>query len=282
MAGNLFITIQSNVLTTCVGMHVVSFKNKWNMSPPRHSFPQLAWGITQPFVENSYTVQGISIWICYKNTFIFCNISQWLWGKWLKSFFLDYNKLPTFHSQYDSCWCPDNPRSQGINSNDIELVLLHYFMVLYGKHYMSQNVDKVNIICQTFNLQPHPPQMSRQLCVVFAWRSEGCKSMVISNMHPVIISIHWLSTGWPICLVVHNKKVTRHLRELQHPQLELLKFQHCIKLDESTARRQLKSPQPLSGRSIHLTLVTKWSWSWMTYCHPLCKMSIGPPILRNS
>ena len=55
-----------------------------------------------------------------------------------------------------------------------------------------------------------------------------------------------------------------------------------IKLDESTARRQLKSPRSLSGRSIHLTLVTKWSWSWMTNCHPLCKMSIGPPILRYS
>ena len=54
------------------------------------------------------------------------------------------------------------------------------------------------------------------------------------------------------------------------------------KQDESTARRQLKSPQSLSGRSIHLTLVTKWSWSWMTYCHPLCAMSIGPPILRYS
>ena len=54
------------------------------------------------------------------------------------------------------------------------------------------------------------------------------------------------------------------------------------KLDESTAHRQLKSPRSLSGTSIHLTLVTKWSWSWMTYCHPLCKMSIGPPILRYS
>ena len=55
-------------------------------------------------------------------------------------------------------------------------------------------------------------------------------------------------------------------------------------LDESTARRQLKSPRSLSGRSIHLTLVTKWSWSWswITYCHPLCAMSIGPPILRYS
>ena len=55
-----------------------------------------------------------------------------------------------------------------------------------------------------------------------------------------------------------------------------------IQLDESTARRQLKSPQSLPGRSIHLTLVTKWSWSWswMTYCHLLCAMSISPPILR--
>ena len=35
-------------------------------------------------------------------------------------------------------------------------------------------------------------------------------------------------------------------------------------LDESTARRQLKSPQSLSGRSLHLALVTKWSRSHMT------------------
>ena len=54
------------------------------------------------------------------------------------------------------------------------------------------------------------------------------------------------------------------------------------KLDELTARRQLKSPRSLTGRSIHLTLVTKWSWSWMTYSHPLCAMSISPPILRYS
>ena len=36
------------------------------------------------------------------------------------------------------------------------------------------------------------------------------------------------------------------------------------KLDESTAGRQLKSPRSLSGRSLHLTLVTKWSRSHMT------------------
>ena len=39
-----------------------------------------------------------------------------------------------------------------------------------------------------------------------------------------------------------------------------------MKLDESTARRQLKSPWSLSGR---------WSWSWMTYYHTLCAMSIS-------
>ena len=56
-----------------------------------------------------------------------------------------------------------------------------------------------------------------------------------------------------------------------------------IELDESTARRQLKSPRSLSGRSIHLTLVTKWSWSWswMTYCHPLCAMSIALPFWES-
>ena len=61
-------------------------------------------------------------------------------------------------------------------------------------------------------------------------------------------------------------------------------WQSHWQLDESTARRQLKSPRSLFGRSIHLTLVTKWSWSWswMTYCHPLCAMSISPPILRYS
>ena len=86
-------------------------------------------------------------------------------------------------------------------------------------------------------------------------------------------------------------KVYSHLLLLWVPQAQLHFFQYKQKmipplpkpqLDESTARRQLKSPRSLSGRSIHLTLVTKWSWSWswMTYCHPLCAMSISPPILR--
>ena len=35
--------------------------------------------------------------------------------------------------------------------------------------------------------------------------------------------------------------------------------------DKSTADRHLKSPRPLSGISLHLTLLAKksWSWSWM-------------------
>ena len=64
----------------------------------------------------------------------------------------------------------------------------------------------------------------------------------------------------------------------------MIRWWEHSQLDESTARRQLKSPRSLSGRSIHQTLVTKWlwSWSWMTYCHLLCAMSISPPILRYS
>ena len=46
------------------------------------------------------------------------------------------------------------------------------------------------------------------------------------------------------------------------PTMTRLISRKRMQLDESTARRQLKSPQSLSGRSIHLTLFTKWSWSW--------------------
>ena len=42
---------------------------------------------------------------------------------------------------------------------------------------------------------------------------------------------------------------------------------------ESTARRHLKSPRSLSGRSLHLVLVTKRSWM-----PPFCSKSIGLPI----
>ena len=40
---------------------------------------------------------------------------------------------------------------------------------------------------------------------------------------------------------------------------------YMLQLDESMARRHLKSPQSLSGRSLHLPLVTKWPRSHMTF-----------------
>ena len=65
---------------------------------------------------------------------------------------------------------------------------------------------------------------------------------------------------------------------------ELKRYTFHNKLDESTSHQHLKSPPSLSGRSLHLTLLTKGSqsWSWMTYSHPFCSMSISPPILRCS
>ena len=52
-----------------------------------------------------------------------------------------------------------------------------------------------------------------------------------------------------------------------------------LKLDESIARRHLKSPQSLSGRFLDLILVTKWSWSWSwkTFSHPLVQCELALP-----
>ena len=49
------------------------------------------------------------------------------------------------------------------------------------------------------------------------------------------------------------------------------------KLDMSTARRRLKSPQSLYGTSTHLTTVThrSQSWSWMIDSQPFLSMSIS-------
>ena len=100
---------------------------------------------------------------------------------------------------------------------------------------------------------------------------------------------HYMNQCWLMnkCVHWHLPESSFPKRAHEHPWTYLTNFQiTLLKLDESTARRQLKSPWSLSGRSIHLTLVTKWScsWSWMTYCHPLClcTMSIGPAILRYS
>ena len=72
--------------------------------------------------------------------------------------------------------------------------------------------------------------------------------------------------------VVHDNGICRMVKTVQVGDLNAraTSAYPVSNLDESMARRQLKSPQSLSGGSIPLTLVTKWSWSWMTYCHPLC------------
>ena len=51
-----------------------------------------------------------------------------------------------------------------------------------------------------------------------------------------------------------------------------------LQLDMSTARRCVKSPQSLSGTSIHPTMVTNRSRSWMIISHPFRSMSISPSI----
>ena len=72
------------------------------------------------------------------------------------------------------------------------------------------------------------------------------------------------------CKLVRGVRFEEICRKSFHASLigmkrnETKKFRSVIKLDESTARRHLKSPRSLSGRSLHLTLVTKWSRSHMT------------------
>ena len=95
--------------------------------------------------------------------------------------------------------------------------------------------------------------------------------------------LHLQNICWPLCGHHDLFLAVRNCLHLFQRQACIVKQSVVIiQLDESTACWQLKSPRSLSGRSIHLTLITKWSWSWMTYCHPLCAMSTGPPILRYS
>ena len=64
---------------------------------------------------------------------------------------------------------------------------------------------------------------------------------------------------------------------------KLLRRENHKQLDESTARRQLKSPRSLSGRSIHLTLAPNGHGHGHEWPTPIpFVMSIGPPILRYS
>ena len=75
-----------------------------------------------------------------------------------------------------------------------------------------------------------------------------------------------------------------HPRAISHQVLINLIHNICLeitlfKLDMSTARQCLKSPQSLYGTSIHPTMVTlrSWSQSWMIDSHTFRSMSISPP-----
>ena len=71
-----------------------------------------------------------------------------------------------------------------------------------------------------------------------------------------------------------------YLKSKCHQKEENQQTMAEISLGESTAHRHLKSPQSLSGRSLHFTSVIKrsGSFSYMTDLHPFCSMSIGHPI----
>ena len=58
---------------------------------------------------------------------------------------------------------------------------------------------------------------------------------------------------------------------------QILRIAIINKLDMSTARRRLKSPQSLYGTSTHPTIVThrSQSWSWMIDSQPFLSMSIS-------
>ena len=71
-----------------------------------------------------------------------------------------------------------------------------------------------------------------------------------------------LSMSWQYIYAL--QKCNYHLQQTCITSMMVFERHHMSKLDESTAGRHLKSPQSLSGRSLHLTLVTKWSRSHLT------------------
>ena len=55
--------------------------------------------------------------------------------------------------------------------------------------------------------------------------------------------------------------------------LPLISRYHCL----DPTNRDISGLHCIWYRSIHLTLVTKWSWSWMTYCHPFVNCQSALP-----
>ena len=107
-----------------------------------------------------------------------------------------------------------------------------------------------------------------------------------TNNIPIIFQI-WFKYIYFFYIYIYPIAKTFYTYEESFAVLVYLKFRYdhitFNKLDESTARRQLKSPRSLSGTSIHLTLTPNGhghDHEWPTPT-PFV-MSIGPPILRYS
>ena len=171
----------------------------------------------------------------------------------------------------------------------------------YSKYYKTPEQPKLHM---TFEKTHYPKYIKYRLPIwlhqmKYVWRIFRCEWHTPFHIFPILLQ-DYINIGNTFFYVfgktdTHTDIICSILLELIAPRASVfvrsqtIQYECCIdnlsrkvmvlKLDESTARRQLKSPRSLTGRSIHLTLVTKWSWSWswMTYCHPLCTMSIGPP-----
>ena len=96
--------------------------------------------------------------------------------------------------------------------------------------------------------------------------------------HCCMICWHWtLAVIQP--LTVNTAPILYTTLETFSMSLQKIYFRklHHNKLDMSTARRRLKSPQSLYGTSTHPTMVThrSQSWSWMIDSQPFLSMSIS-------
>ena len=181
------------------------------------------------------------------------------------------------YCQYHSCWCPGDISRQGISRHATDQISRKIQSLAWEELKLAQvmacwtTADSITKLRLAFTL----------------W---GWDRMATTSLQNKIWNLPNRSTILPKFIYDKEGKFAEPTQIFwSGSAVQQLFWVHhfadyILKLDESTARRQLKSPQSLSGRSIHLTLVTKWSWSWswMTHCHLLCAMSIGPPILRYS
>ena len=86
----------------------------------------------------------------------------------------------------------------------------------------------------------------------------GCEIMVA-----MITIFVGMATAMPLVSRPSFGTIFAHTTEIKNYGAQWFVHLH-VELDESTARQQLKSPRSLSVRSLHLTLVIKWSRSHIT------------------